>query len=87
MRGSWVRAPHIPLPVWVVGDIGGRDRDGVIVRVGVLPAGRWVAEVLDGNAGAALRVDSEETAQALEDAGAALGVFLWEGGGLAGLWT
>lgn len=51
---------HVTLPVWILGDVGGRDGDGIVVGVGVEGAWRWVAELrVHGDTGRSLGVERE----------------------------
>ena len=60
-REPGVSSSHITLPVRVLGDVGGRDSDGVIVRVGVEAAWGWVAELrVHGDTRRALGVEGEQ---------------------------
>lgn len=76
MARDGVVAAAIAFPVRVVGDVGSRDGDGVVVGVGVLRSRRRVAEVFDRDAVAAVGIDREDTADGFPDAGGALSVFL-----------
>lgn len=44
-REPGVAPAHVALPVRVLGDVGGRDSDGVVVGHGVIGTGGWVAEL------------------------------------------
>lgn len=77
-----VRAPRVPPPVRVLGDVARGDGDGVREGEGVVGARRRVAELrVQGHAVGARGVDGEEAADALVDArgldGVLLRVFSW----------
>jgi hypothetical protein len=72
-----VVSSYVTLPVRVVGDVTGRQSDGIIIRQRRQRSGSGKAKLgVQRNTGRAIWVDSEKTADSLPNTGRTDGVFL-----------